>query len=232
MIRLIIISFLTLLIAVSSPAETIRGRVLWVQDGDTVALTASNGLWFRVRLWGIDAPESDQPGGQAALTELIRLVGRKQVTVDIKDRDRYGRLVGVILYRKRDINLEMLRLGQAWHYRQYAPKAARYADAELEARRKKLGLWAEADPIAPWEWRREQRRKKKKPDVVSEETTPGHAGADLSGMLHTVPAGSGDFCRGFGLASDFAELPRGGGFSCRAFARLESAGGVRQISHL
>ena len=117
MIRLIIISFLTLLIAVSSPAETIRGRVLWVQDGDTVALTASNGLWFRVRLWGIDAPESDQPGGQAALTELIRLVGRKQVTVDIKDRDRYGRLVGVILYRKRDINLEMLRLGQAWHYR-------------------------------------------------------------------------------------------------------------------
>lgn len=99
---------------------------------------------------------------------LIRLVGRKQVTIDIKDRDRYGRLVGVIIYRKKDINLEMIRLGQAWCYKQYASKQESYAKAEQTAREKKVGLWSEAEPVAPWEWRRQKWEKKKSGALLQE----------------------------------------------------------------
>lgn len=170
--KLIAILFLLLAVVAQTRADTradtLRGRVLWVHDGDTVTLTASNGVWFKIRLWGIDAPELGQPGGEVSMMALIRLAGRKQVTVDVKDRDRYGRLVGIILYRKKDINLEMLKLGQAWYYKQYAPKQENYGKAETEAREKKLGLWAEADPVAPWEWRKEQRQKKK-PDAPKRE---------------------------------------------------------------
>lgn len=162
--KLIAILFLLIAVVAQTRADTLRGRVIWVHDGDTVTLTASNGVWFKIRLWGIDAPELGQPGGEASMMTLIRIVGRKQVTVDIKDRDRYGRLVGVIVYRKKDINLEMIRLGQAWYYKQYAPKQESYAKAEQTAREKKVGLWSEADPVAPWEWRKQQRQKKK-PDV-------------------------------------------------------------------
>ena len=165
---LITILSIIILILPATTGEILRGRILWVHDGDTVTFNASNGIWFKVRLWGVDAPELDQPGGRDSMMALIRLVGRKQVTVDIKDRDRYGRLVGVIIYRKKDINLEMIRLGQAWYYKQYAPKQKSYAEAEAEAREKKRGLWSESDPVAPWEWRKQQRQKKK-PVAPSEE---------------------------------------------------------------
>ncbi|WP_277201650.1 thermonuclease family protein [Victivallis vadensis] len=166
--KLIAILFLLLAVVAQTRADTLRARVLWIHDGDTVSVAAPNGLWFKVRLWGVDAPELDQPGGRDSMMALIRLVGRKQVTVDIKDRDRYGRLVGVIIYRKKDINLEMLKLGQAWYYKQYAPKQKSYAEAEAEAREKRRGLWSESDPVAPWEWRKQQRQKKK-PGAPSEE---------------------------------------------------------------
>ena len=169
---LITILSIIILILPATTGEILRGRILWVHDGDTVTFNASNGLWFKVRLWGIDAPELDQPGGRDSMMALIRLVGRKQVTIDIKDRDRYGRLVGVIVYRKKDINLEMIRLGQAWYYKQYDPKQESYAKAEQTAREKKVGLWSEADPIAPWEWRKKQRQKKK-PDTPKMERPAG-----------------------------------------------------------
>ena len=78
MIKFTLISFLTLLIAVSISAETIRARVLWVQDGDTVIVTVPDGRWFRVRLWGIDAPESEQPGGKDAIRSLVDVESRSE----------------------------------------------------------------------------------------------------------------------------------------------------------
>lgn len=172
--KLIAILFLLLAVVAQTRADTLRARVLWIHDGDTVSVAAPNGLWFKVRLWGIDAPELGQPGGRDSMMALIRLVGRKNVTVNVKDRDRYGRLIGVIIYRKKDINLEMLKLGQACYYKQYAPKQKNYAEAEAEARKKKRGLWSEADPVAPWEWRK-QKREKKKPGAPLQEHPAGES---------------------------------------------------------
>ena len=161
---LIVILFFVVVVA-QAHAETLLGRAIWIHDGDTVTINAKNGTWFKVRLWGIDAPELDQPGGKEAMLELIQLIGRKTVTVSVKDRDRYGRIVGVITYRNRDINREMIQRGHAWYYKQYAPNQKVYADAEQTAKEKKEGLWkSENPPIPPWEWRK-MKRKKRAPRV-------------------------------------------------------------------
>ena len=142
-----------------SSAETLRCRALWIHDGDTVTVTANDGRWYKVRLFGIDAPEADQPGGNEATRELIRLIGRRTVTVTVKDQDRYGRIVGVINYRDTDINREMLTRGHAWYYQRYAPDQDEYTDAERLAREEKSGLWkSESSPIPPWVWRKMKRK--------------------------------------------------------------------------
>lgn len=157
---LIVILFFVVVVAQAHAETILRGRAIWIHDGDTVTINAKNGTWFKVRLWGIDAPELDQPGGKEAMLELIQLVGRKTVTVSVKDRDRYGRIVGVITYWNRDINREMIQRGHAWYYEQYAPDQKNYADAEQEAKEKKAGLWKSKNPpIPPWEWRKRKRKK-------------------------------------------------------------------------
>lgn len=145
---LIVILFFVVVVA-QAHAETLLGRAIWIHDGDTVTINAKNGTWFKVRLWGIDAPELDQPGGKEAMLELIQLIGRKTVTVSVKDRDRYGRIVGVITYRNRDINREMIQRGHARYYKQYAPDQKVYADAEQTAKEKKrrpVEIGKSADP--------------------------------------------------------------------------------------
>ena len=85
----------------------------------------------------------------------------KTVTITTKKKDRYGRTVGHVLVGKRDINLEMLEEGMAWHYRQYS-KNQRLQKAEDEARAKKKGLWSDPNPIAPWDWRKSEKERKGK----------------------------------------------------------------------
>jgi endonuclease YncB( thermonuclease family) len=76
--------------------------------------------------------------------------------------DRYGRKVGKILIDGLDANLEQVKRGLGWHYKEYAKEQtpedqARYADAEIQARLDKRGLWVEAEPIPPWAWRKMKR---------------------------------------------------------------------------
>ena len=86
------------------------------------------------------------------------MVYNKQVTVEWDKRDRYGRTVGVILVDGHNVNLEQVRAGMAWWYRQYAKDQTAddrqlYELAENEARVAKRGLWADVNPLPPWEWR-------------------------------------------------------------------------------
>jgi len=127
-----------------------------------------------VRLSGIDAPEKKQPYGTRAKQHLSELVFGKVVDVDWEKRDRYGRIIGVVLApaascaaanctKTVDAGLAQLSAGFAWHYKQYAkeqPRAERerYAAAEHEAHLKRLGLWADPHPVAPWEWRHPRRQ--------------------------------------------------------------------------
>ncbi len=86
------------------------------------------------------------------------MVFRAFVRVEVKDIDRYGRLVAIItLPDGRVLNEELLKAGMAWVYRRYCHDQ-RYYDMELHARERQVGLWADAEPVAPWEWRRDRVR--------------------------------------------------------------------------
>ena len=104
-----------------------------------------NGRAEKIRLYGIDCPEKGQAFG-------------KDVTVKVKDTDRYGRTVGiVILPDGRSLNEELVYQGLAWWYRKYS-KSPKLATSEMEARLAHRGLWADKNPIPPWEWRKTKRQ--------------------------------------------------------------------------
>jgi micrococcal nuclease len=140
------------------PSSTYTGKVVGVSDGDTVSVMRQYGNGrreqIRVRLHGIDAPESRQAYGSKAKETLSGLVFDRQVRIEERDVDGYGRTVAVLWIGSSNVNIEMVRLGMAWHYRQYAPNDRQLAQAETEARRARRGLWADRSPVPPWDFRR------------------------------------------------------------------------------
>lgn len=140
-------------------ADVIRGRVVGVADGDTITVLDASNSQHRIRLQGIDAPESRQAFGSRSKQHLSDLVFDKQVGVEWEKKDQYGRTLGKVLAGGRDVNLEQVRAGMAWHYKHYqgdqSPADRRlYAEAEREAREARRGLWADPDPTPPWDFRR------------------------------------------------------------------------------
>src|SRR5437660_6313909 len=138
----------------ASGAQTLTGRVVRVTDGDTITVLDSSNTQHRIRLEGIDAPESHQAFGTQSKKNLSEMVFGKDVTVVYQKTDQYGRLVGKILLDGKDINLEQIKAGMAWHYKEYQREQTPedrelYAAAEDEARRTRRGLWQDPDPIEP-----------------------------------------------------------------------------------
>lgn len=156
--------WILLLLPLWSGAETLTGRVVKVTDGDTLTVLDDRQEQHKIRLAGIDAPESQQPWGQRSKVALIALVAGQTVTVDWRKRDRYGRIVGTVIMGGTDAGLAQIQAGLAWWYRQYAHEQApeertRYAAAEAEARETPIGLWTDPRPVAPWDWRQVRRTK-------------------------------------------------------------------------
>ena len=141
----------------SAPAYDLSGRVVKVTDGDTITILDANQKQHNIRLHGIDTPEYKQPSSRAATKALSDLVAGEGVGVDVKDTDSYGRTVGFVYKGNVNVNLEMVKSGYAWWYKKYAPFNDDLREAEERARIDKLGLWAESNPIPPWEWRRTNR---------------------------------------------------------------------------
>ena len=82
---------------------------------------------------------------------------KEPVKIIKKDKDRYGRIVGiVILHDGKNLNQELVRLGLAWWYKQYAKGDKVLQGLEQAARKAKRGLWQDAKPVAPWVWRRKR----------------------------------------------------------------------------
>lgn len=136
----------------------LRGRVVAVADGDTITVLDASNTQHRVRLNGIDAPETGQAFSQVSKTHLSDLVFGKIVDVAWSKIDRYGRLIGTVAIGATNANLEQLRAGLAWYYHEYAtdiPMDLRepYAIAEAEAKAAQLGLWRDRTPVAPWAYR-------------------------------------------------------------------------------
>ncbi len=142
----------------SPPDFDLTGRVVRIADGDTVSILDATNTQHKVRLYGIDTPERDQPFGKAAKTALMQQVDEKTVGVVVVTTDSYGRKVGTLYQQGVNINVAMVANGYAWWYQHYAPHERKLAMAEQQARAHRLGLWAAPHPIPPWDWRRRQRQ--------------------------------------------------------------------------
>jgi endonuclease YncB( thermonuclease family) len=148
-----------LTLALAANAETITGRVVGVADGDTITVLDADKVQHKIRLSGIDAPEKKQAFGQRSKQSLSDLAFGKDVAVETTKRDKYRREIGKVLVNGQDVNLVQVERGMAWFYRQYqrdqSPNDRRlYEAAEDAARAGKRGLWRDADPVPPWEFRR------------------------------------------------------------------------------
>lgn len=153
---------LVLWVPLGTLAATLQGVVVAIQDGDTLTVLDDATTQHRIRLAGIDAPEKGQPFGRRSKEGLSDLVYRRDVVVEWRKHDRYGRVVGKVLLANRDINLAQVEAGLAWHYADYAREQsssdrAVYSQAEALARASRLGLWREPAPVAPWEFRKSRR---------------------------------------------------------------------------
>lgn len=139
-------------------AEQYQGRVVGVHDGDTFTLLQDGNQQTKIRLAGIDAPESKQPYGNKAKQELSSLIFGKTVTVTVVDTDRYGRTVGRVFTGNRDVNAEMIQRDAAWVYRKYARDQTLFP-LEAQAKQNQRGLWQlpESERMPPWEWRHARR---------------------------------------------------------------------------
>jgi endonuclease YncB( thermonuclease family) len=153
----------------SAPAAAaewaIDGRVIGVSDGDTVTLLDHAKAQHKIRLHGIDAPEKGQAFGERSKQNLSGLAFHRDVTAQCHKRDRYGREVCKIMLGSTDVNLEQLRAGMAWWYREYAKEQpaedqAAYSAAERDAHARRAGLWNDAVPVPPWEWRKNEKAMK------------------------------------------------------------------------
>ncbi|XP_039016595.1 staphylococcal-like nuclease CAN1 isoform X2 [Hibiscus syriacus] len=112
---------------------------------------------YRIRLRGIDAPESSMPYGKEAKAELVKLIQGKCLRVVVYDEDRYGRCVGDIYCNGKFVQEVLLKKGLAWHYSAYDNRVE-LETWEQEARAKRVGLWASTNPEKPWEWRKNKRQ--------------------------------------------------------------------------
>lgn len=143
-------------------ADTIEGKVVGIADGDTLTVLDGEHRQHHVRLMGIDAPEKRQAFGTRSREHLAGLAFHRDVVVEFTKHDRYGRIVGKVVVSGQDVGLTQIQSGLAWHYRQYAREQlpadrAAYAEAEASARLAARGLWADAHPQAPWDFRQQSK---------------------------------------------------------------------------
>lgn len=129
-----------------------------VADGDTLEVMR-DGKAVRVRLAGIDAPESGQPWSRRARSRLAELVLRRDVAVSVRDGDRYGRdVVDVTTADGRRVNDILVAEGLAWFYRAYSDDRE-LERLETEAKSARRGVWSDGNPTPPWVWRQRHPRK-------------------------------------------------------------------------
>ena len=126
-------------------SEVWTGWVSWVMDGDTVLLVREGQHEpVKLRIDGIDAPETCQPGGPEARDAMIRLALRKSVQVVDHGQDVYGRQIGRLSADGVDLGAEMVRSGMAWAY-SYRTGQGPYAGLQRQAEKQKKGIFAAKD---------------------------------------------------------------------------------------
>lgn len=141
-----------LLLFLATPAFAWVGTVVKVSDGDTIWVEAE-AQNTKIRLYGIDAPESNQPYGAEAAMFLASISLGKSVTVIELDTDRYGRSVANVVLDGVSLQESILEAGYAWVYPQHCKNCDEWQALQNKAISNQFGLWADPEPIPPWEWR-------------------------------------------------------------------------------
>jgi len=144
--------------------RTVTGKVVGVHDGDTATVLDKDKRQYKFRFNGIDAPELKMDFGQKSKQNLSDLIFGKEVTVKYSKEDKYKRFVGNIYIDGKDVNLEQIKAGLAWHYKKYADEQTEkdriaYSEAEIKAKEAKLGFWSMPNHIPPWDYRAQLRVK-------------------------------------------------------------------------
>lgn len=132
-----------------------------ITDGDTLTLLVDQQP-RKIRVVGIDAPERRQPFGERSKQNLAALAFHKNAVAECPKKDRYKRDLCKVFVDGQDVGLKQITDGMAWWYRKYAHEQAltdrtAYERAEVMAREARVGLWVDAKPVPPWEWRKQGR---------------------------------------------------------------------------
>lgn len=139
-----------------------EGNVVLVPDGDAVSIAAKSGAIYSIRLYGIDAPERSQAYGQESAKQLAALIQGMDVVVVIQKSDENDNYIAIVYLDGEDVSLVQLKKGMAWYYPKYdfGPDSSQNVleQAETTAREAKIGLWKDASPVSPWEFRGENYR--------------------------------------------------------------------------
>lgn len=137
----------------AAPLRTVTATVTKVSDGDTVQAVTPEGTKLKVRLYGIDAPETPkgkiagEPFGSDSRNFLAAMVSQKSVRVEIRDIDRYRRMVAILWLGERNVNLEMISAGMAEAYGEYLKQPYRtpFLQAEQAAKAQGKGIWSQGN---------------------------------------------------------------------------------------
>ena len=131
------------------------GKVVSVKDGDTFEILLDKDLKQRVRIAFVDAPEHKQEFGEQSKEFATKYLLNQKVCIEVQYQDPYKRSVAIVkLSNGKNFNEELVKNGMAWHFVKYS-KDKHLAELELQARKSKVGLWAESNPMAPWLWRKQ-----------------------------------------------------------------------------
>lgn len=189
--------------AADKPPAELTGKVVAVHDADTITVLVDGRRQVKVRLAAIDAPEIGQDSGRKAKQALSAKVFGKMVRVETAGEDQYGRTLGTVRLAEgqpeHSINHDLVAEGWAWHYKRYSD-SKELADAESAARDDKLGLWADPNPVAPWDWRKQKReREAKAAREKSEQRADDEASASDKFWLNTsTGVRHNSTCKNFG----------------------------------
>ncbi len=157
-LRSVLMLWFAVLLSTAAGAQQ-RLRITKVHDGDTLTGVDSVHVIHKLRLLGIDCPEYPQPYGEEAAKMVQKLCLHDTVLVFTSKRDRYGReLCTIRLKDGTELNRHLLSHGLAWWFSRYSPKNKEYKALEETARSKRVGLWSQPDPMAPWIYRNSGQR--------------------------------------------------------------------------
>lgn len=153
------------LVVQSQEPEFLKGTVHEVVDGDTIDFCpkiegeCKSAERYEVDLWGIDAPEMvprKQFHAQKAKDYLEKIVDSQVVVLEVKETNESGRKIArvfVVGHEHSNLNVHLLMEGHAWSTVEEDSDASEFKLAEEFARERKIGLWREVEPTAPWIWR-------------------------------------------------------------------------------